>query len=132
MGQRLAHCAADLAWTFDLIIPVPLHEERLRSRGYNQAELMASVMGRILHVPCRPHAIRRVRNTRSQVGLDQAQRLENVADAFVAHEEGLRGLQVLLVDDVFTTGATMDACARAAQAAGAKAVYALTVTTARA
>ncbi len=132
LGQRLAHCAVDLAWAFDLIVPVPLHEERRRSRGYNQAELMAIVMGRILHVPCHPHALRRIRNTRSQVGLDQTQRLENVADAFVAQEEGLRDLRVLLVDDVFTTGATMDACARAARATGAKAVYALTVTTARA
>jgi len=132
LAERLARCVAEMGWQFDLIAPVPLHEERLRSRGYNQAEKLSTRLGSFLNVPCHPHALRRIRNTSSQVGLNHIQRQENVADAFVAQEEGLRGLSLLLVDDVYTTGATMDACARAAQAAGTRAVYALTVTAARA
>ncbi|MBE0688748.1 MAG: ComF family protein, partial [Anaerolineae bacterium] len=99
---------------------------------YNQAEKLAIKLGDFLDVPCNPHALRRIRNTSSQVGLNYVQRQENVAEAFIAQEEGLKDLRVLLIDDVYTTGATMDACARAAQAAGTRAVYALTVTAARA
>jgi ComF family protein len=108
----------------DAVAPVPLHAERLRERGYNQAELLARAFCRQVKLPLRPHWLQRQRLTQSQVGLRAQERQENVADAFRAHP-AVRGKSLLLIDDVYTTGATLNACAAAAQAAGAANVFAL-------
>jgi ComF family protein len=127
---RLRDCLATLSWTFDMIIPVPIGTARLKERGYNQAGLIAAALAQAVDVAYLPHLIWRARETRSQVGLTAAERYENVAGAFSA-DPGLAGRSILLVDDVYTTGATLAACAEAARAAGALQVYALTVTTAQ-
>jgi len=110
------------------VVPVPLHAQRLQERGYNQAEQLARAFCRATQLPLDGTCLRRIRMTASQVGLNVQQRQQNVADAFQV-EGDVRGHTVLLIDDVFTTGATLNACARALQSAGAHAVCALTLAT---
>ena len=129
LGERLISTLTTLQWTFDTIIPVPLHSTRQRERGYNQSQQLGDYVAQVLGIPCDPSAILRWRDTPPQVGQNREQRQANVRGAFRA----IRALDgsVLLVDDVFTTGATLQACASAALEAGAAAVYGLTVTAAR-
>ena len=114
-----------------LIAPVPLHRLRRWRRGYNQSELLARELGKTLGVPC-GDVLRRTRRTRPQVRLSEKQRLANVKGAFAADASALarhnpsRG-PVLLIDDVYTTGATLGECARALRAAGIAEIYALTL-----
>lgn len=107
----------------DAVIPVPLHPERLRRRGFNHALLLARAMARSLTVdaPVDYTTLERTRKTAPQVGLSTSERTTNVAGAFSAGSKGgaLDGRTVLLVDDVYTTGATVAACARALVRAGA-------------
>jgi ComF family protein len=110
--------------SIDGVVPVPLHAERQRERGYNQAELLARVFCQRLALPLRSHWLHRQRLTRSQVGLGTHERQDNVTDAFLASPE-VQGKMLLLIDDVYTTGATLTACASAALAAGALSVDAL-------
>jgi ComF family protein len=112
---------------FDVIVPVPMHWRRRWDRGFNQAELLAQVLGRRIGVPvCR--AARRRRATPPQAGLTSARRRENVTQAFSVRKTGaVKGRRVLLVDDVLTTGATVGACALALKRAGAKHVAVITV-----
>lgn len=111
----------------DLIVPVPLHPSRLRVRGYNQAALLAQQLGQRAGLPVDEGALRRIRATASQMRLDARQRRQNVQGAFHCPDGRVRGQQVLLIDDVCTTGATLEACADALRAGGAKAVWALTL-----
>ncbi len=110
------------------IIPVPLHRARVRHRGYNQSALLARVLGDELGLPVREDVLVRRRNTRAQVGLDYAARQVNVQDAFICLPHDLAGQRVLLVDDVCTSGATLEACATALLQAGVGEVWALTLT----
>jgi ComF family protein len=110
----------------DAVIPVPLHWLRRRNRGYNQSELLASEITRNAGIPLATHALRRVRRTAMQAQQpDAASRRDNIRLAFAPGSRPITG-NVLLVDDVSTTGATLDACARALIAGGATTVYALT------
>jgi ComF family protein len=115
-----------LAAAIDAVVPVPLHAERLAERGYNQSELLAAAFSLRVGLPCQPGWLARTRATRQQVGLGPAERQTNVAGAFAA-APAVAGRTLLLVDDVNTTGATLRACAAAAQAAGARTVYGLTL-----
>lgn len=110
----------------DAVTPVPLHPQRLRERGYNQAELLAQEVCERRRLPLRVDLVQRSKLTRSQVGLSRVERRENVKDAFTA-SPACQGLHILLIDDVYTTGATLCACASALLRAGAAAVYALTL-----
>ena len=130
LAGRLAAQYAATGWTVDAIAPVPLHASRTSSRGYNQAERLAAALSGRVGLPCFPDALLRERNTRSQVGLSRAERQANVAGAFIGVPDLLHDRSLLLVDDVYTTGATLRACARAALDAGATHVYGLTVTVA--
>lgn len=105
----------------DLIVPVPLHPQRLRARSYNQSLLLARELGRLLGRPVLAGQLQRTRATRPQQGLKAGERERNMKDAFRAVSP-LSGEQVLLVDDVMTTGATAAACSRELLAAGAAAV----------
>jgi ComF family protein len=105
----------------DLVIPVPLHRDRLRERGYNQALQLARQVGRRLKVPVAPDLLCRVRATATQQGLDAVTRKSNLRDAFTVATP-ISSRHLLLVDDVLTTGATARECARALLAAGAAAV----------
>lgn len=131
LGDRLAARLGTLDWPADMIVPVPLHPARLAERGYNQAQLLAERLAAVTGLPCVPGALARQRQTQSQVGLDHVQRQANVSGAFTAQPEAVAGRGVLVLDDVYTTGSTLAACAEAALTAGACAVYGLTVTAAR-
>jgi ComF family protein len=113
-----------LRTAIDAVIPVPLHAQRLQERGYNQAERLASAFCQRVGLPLRPHWLQRQQATRSQVGLNRTERAQNVAEAFVA-DRTVYGRTLLLIDDVYTTGATLNECAAAAHAAGAACIYAL-------
>jgi ComF family protein len=122
LATRMRQHAGEVLDGADIAVPVPLHRCRLRSRGFNQAEELARHLG----LPVR-NALRRVRPTPSQTDLPAAQRHANVLNAFaLSRTNGVRGLRVVLVDDVCTTGATLDACARTLRAAGALEVRAIT------
>jgi ComF family protein len=131
LGDRLAACLERLPWQIDLVIPVPLHTSRIRARGYNQAHLLGEHMARCESLPCVPSALVRLRPTPPQVGLNREQRQKNMEAAFRADAALVAGRRVLLVDDVQTTGATLQSCALAALDAGATAVYSITVSVAR-
>ena len=108
------------------LVPVPLHPARLRERGFNQAELLARELARLLDAPLSTGALRRTKDTSSQVATStRAERLQNVREAF-APTDGVDGATVVLVDDVTTTGATLLAAAQALLSAGAARVYGLT------
>ena len=111
----------------DALIPVPLHPRRERERGFNQAAALAALLARPagLRVVA---ALRRVRWTETQTRFERSERLENLRDAFaVRARHPVRGAHVVLVDDVFTTGSTVDECARTLRAAGAASVRVITV-----
>jgi ComF family protein len=111
-----------------LLIPVPLHARRLRTRGFNQALLLARALGRQRHLVVASAALIRARPTRAQPGLGAAARRRNLEAAFrVPRPAMVYGRHIVLVDDVLTTGATADACARALAAAGAERVDVYTV-----
>jgi competence protein ComFC len=109
---------------FDAVVPVPLHRSRLRKRGFNQAELLARGVAEKMKATV-SDTLEVVRSTRDQIELSAAQRRANVAGAYAATVP-LRG-KLLLIDDVFTTGATMSACATTLTRAGAEEVHALTL-----
>lgn len=127
LGQRLHQAIDRLKWTFDTIIPVPLHATRYKQRGYNQAKIIGDALSKRCNVVMNTTTIFRQRDTRSQVGLTQQERQTNVHDAFIYRNQHLTGKHVLLIDDVRTTGATLNACATAARAAGAEIIYGLSV-----
>jgi ComF family protein len=113
----------------DTIAPVPLHPRRYRSRGFNQAEIIANQLGDHLGKPVLASLVR-VRNTSPQVELSADERVQNLREAFAANDallEHIEGSRVLLVDDVMTTGATIAAAAKALQDAGSGSLYGLTV-----
>lgn len=111
----------------DLILPVPLHPVRLRERTFNQAELLARFLSRELAVPCESGLLIRCRPTRPQAELNREERARNVQGAFdLRGKTRLKGLRILLVDDVLTTGSTAEACARLLKSAGARTVTAVT------
>jgi len=112
---------------FDGIVPVPLHKSRERTRGYNQSELLAKELSRRLNVPTLSRSVKRVRNTKQQVGKVRSERLNNLKGAFEADPMLCVGKTFLLVDDVSTTGATISQCAEAMINAGAAKVYAITL-----
>jgi ComF family protein len=110
----------------DLVIPVPLHPRRLADRGYNQAALLGAPIARALDAMFAPRGLRRVRDTPRQASLDRAARLVNVESAFEARDRArVNGKRILVVDDVRTTGATLEGCAVALHEVGASSVVAL-------
>jgi ComF family protein len=112
----------------DAVVPVPLDRGRLRERGYNQAELIAKPLARMLGIPFRSYLLVRTRPRPNQLRLTRRERWETVRGAYATHKMAqVDKLRVLLVDDVFTTGATLDACSRALKEAGAARVVGLTV-----
>lgn len=123
MAERLAVEGVAGSW----VVAVPLHPGRLRERGFNQSELLAAELRRHLALRSPPGVLIRTRSTPPQVGHDRKRRHENVAGAFAWRGGRLSGEAILVVDDVATTGATLDACASALRAAGSGPVTGVSV-----
>jgi len=113
----------------DLIVPVPLHAQRERERGFNQALILARELARLSHLPLDEYSVvRRTHTERHRAGMDSIARRKSVAGAFeVRHSDLIDGKRVLLIDDVFTTGATVSSCAAALRDAGGEEVLVLTI-----
>jgi ComF family protein len=135
LGRMLAEAIADLRDVFQdaeiLVVPVPLHSRKHHQRGYNQAELIARAAVKQMAVgsfEMGDGILERRRETQSQIGLSSHQRRENIRGVFaVTQSEASAGREILLVDDVFTTGTTVSECARVLRRAGASKVYVATV-----
>lgn len=113
-------------WHIDAVVPVPLHYKRFRERGFNQSELISKHLAEINGLELRTDLLERIRPTQQQTALSVSARKRNVKDAFEA-DEACKGLDILIVDDVRTTGSTLVACAEALRKAGCGRVYAATV-----
>ena len=134
LGKMLAQAMSGLLHGHEgpppLLVPVPLHKNKLRSRGFNQSELIARAAAKALshQVTMLSGAIIRQRETISQVGLSREERIENMRDAFrPADARSVKGRNVIVIDDVMTTGTTLSECARVLKQAGAEKVWAVTV-----
>lgn len=111
----------------DMVIPVPLNRKRIKERGYNQSYLLALPFSLIIKKPLKKQALYRLKETRPQVGLNRHERLINVSEAFVANPQQVKGKNILLIDDVTTTGATLEACASALKLGGANDIVGFTL-----
>jgi len=135
LADGIAHIAYDhfkkdetLWWEVDAIIPVPLHPKRERARGYNHAQIIANKLSKLAGIDMLDKQLVKVKNVPPQMSLAVADRFKSVKGAFVVgNEEGIKGKVLLLVDDVYTTGATVCECTSILMGAGARDVKALTV-----
>jgi competence protein ComFC len=127
LAYHLIELLETLNWHVNLVVPVPLGVARRKERGYNQAALLAYPLALRFKIPYRENALWRIRETQSQVSLSRQERQQNVSDAFEASPKFVSGKTVLVVDDVTTSGATLDACASALLQADASKVYGLTL-----
>ena len=127
LSSFLAEVFSRQNWQVDLVTAIPLSKERLRTRGYNQAEQIARPFAVRINKPFIAHAVERKINTKSQIDLSLSERRENVSGAFYANSMVVDLKSVIIIDDVSTTGSTISECARALKEAGAEKVYALTV-----
>ena len=126
----MARTGTDVIVGSDVVIPVPLHPSRLHARRFNQSALLAQALARTVNMPFVPDLLKRRRRTPSQKGLDLKSRRRNVHNAFAVSDRwapSVRNASILLVDDVLTTGATVEACARVLTQAGAANVNVLTL-----
>lgn len=127
LARHLIELVDEIGIQVNIVVPVPLGNKRMKERGYNQAGLLARPLAMALNLPYRPGAVLRIRETPTQVGLTLEERRQNVAGAFRSNPGMLKGNRVLLVDDVLTTGATINAAAHAVKKVGVDAVYGITV-----
>ena len=131
LGDMLAIQMTDffysLKWHVQAVLPVPLGKNRLKERGYNQVALVARPLAYEVGMEYIPQALKKTRETRSQVGLTITQRHENVHNAYWADSQVVKGRSILLMDDVATTGSTISACTESLLSAGAQEVYVLTI-----
>jgi ComF family protein len=128
LGQMLYDYWQTLDLPVDLVLPVPLHADRQKERGFNQSALLAAVLSEHAQLPLDASHLVRTRATPPQVGLAPRERKVNVQGAFEWTGDQLDGVCVLLVDDVCTSGATLEACAAPLRKRGANAIWALTLT----
>jgi ComF family protein len=132
ISPRLAELLADYLkenpLPGEVLAGVPLHPRRLRERGYNQSSLLARELGKRIGLPVIEDCLIRVRQAQPQVkAVDVEERRRNVADAFVCRDERLKGKHIILIDDVCTSGATLESCAVALKDKGATSVWGLTL-----
>jgi ComF family protein len=128
LASLLFHYLETNPITGELLVPVPLHSRRLRERGYNQSSLIARELSKLTLLPVIEDCLTRVKNNPPQARTTSAdQRQMNVADAFACTDQRLHGKRAILIDDVCTSGATLEACATALKSAGASSVWGLTL-----
>ena len=126
-SQFLIQVLQTTNWEIDMITPVPLGVVRIKERGYNQSSLLARPIAQRLHITYKPNIIWRNRETKSQTKLNYQDRKANVAGAFLSRSELVLGKNILVVDDVATSGSTLEACADSLFKAGADKVYGITL-----
>ena len=114
-------------WKIDAVVPVPLHSSRLRKRGFNQAEILAQELSALTGLPVYRDVLYRIRKTTPQKKLGRGSRMKNLKGAFGVSRSWVPCRNVLLIDDIYTTGATLDSAARVLKIAGVQNVYFLTV-----
>jgi ComF family protein len=135
LGEILARPLIELLeknnWDPDAVIPVPISEQRLFERGYNQSALLARPVALAIGKTYQSKGLVKSKDTDTQVGLTYAQRMENVYGAFLADRNYVNNQRILLIDDVTTSGATMEACSAALKKAGALEVFGLTLARSR-
>jgi ComF family protein len=130
LGQRLGETINDdsIFLKFDFLIPVPLHKSRYRERGFNQSDILAEGISKVIGISVLKSVLKRKKNTKNQTNLSREQREENVRGAFVMTEpEMINGKKIILVDDVITTGATLSECARMLKQTGAEKILGMTI-----
>jgi ComF family protein len=128
LGELLADYLNENPLPGEVLISVPLHPRRLRERGYNQSALLAKELGKSIDLPVIEACLVRVKQAQPQVrAVDVEERRRNVADAFVCRDDKATGKQIILVDDVCTSGATLESCAAALKDRGATSVWGLTL-----
>jgi ComF family protein len=110
-------------WNIDVIVPVPLYPGKKRIRGYNQAELLANELGKLLQIPVNSDILLRRLHTRPMKDLNHKERSKNLQNAFKIQQDMLQYRYILLIDDIYTTGSTIDACAEVLRAGGVEKVY---------
>jgi len=128
-GEEMAYFLGDYIRYLrpDALIPVPLHPVRRRIRGYNQSQVLAEVVGSCLNIPVKSDLVRRIRNTRALKTLNSKERLNNLKNAFILDRNGVKLDTVIIVDDIYTTGTTIDALAKVLLEAGVKKVFFITL-----
>ena len=131
LGRILAEAYRSYQLQANVLVPVPLHPSRYKERGYNQSELLVKELALTLGLPVDTKTLQRIRVTKSQMTLGISERHQNVKEAFACKDERFAGKQILLIDDVCTTGSTLDAGAAALKASGVTAVWGLTLARAR-
>jgi ComF family protein len=135
LGETLASLLLEVlikeSWSIDLVIGVPLDHYRYKERGYNQSVYLSRPLAHLGGLPHSVKAIKRIRQTRSQVGLSSGERLINVDGAFLADRKIVSRKTILIIDDVITTGATINACTSALLSANAYRVYGITLARAK-
>ncbi|HQW02324.1 MAG TPA: ComF family protein [Saprospiraceae bacterium] len=125
-GKQLLN--AELWKGIDVIVPVPLHWKKQRKRGYNQSAVFGEAIGDIMDIPCHPKALLRVTHDRSLTGMKRIERVQTIGNSFVVARPALvKEKHVLLVDDVLTTGATLESCALALEAAPVASIRMVTI-----
>jgi len=130
LGHLMVDSIIHLEWInkIDIIVPIPLCKARLRKRGYNQSALLAGFIGKKLSIPVSRNNLKRIKATITQASLKRNQRIRNVYNAFcIQQPKEFSGKRVLLIDDVFTTGATSNECSRILKKSGASDIFVLTI-----
>jgi ComF family protein len=128
LGEILSEGIISRGWQIDIIVPVPIHHLKKAERGYNQSDYIVKGLSKGLNIPYSTKLIKRTRHTDSQTRLHINERAINVANAFkVRHPKKISGKNILIVDDIITTGATIQECGKALVKGGAKKVYACSV-----
>lgn len=127
LARPLAKFLAETDWNIDQITAVPLDHDRKQERGYNQSVLLARPLGWLTKIPFNQKVITRVRKTRPQVGLSREERAENMDRAFSCRSELVNRKTILVIDDVITTGSTINSCSKALIESGAEKVFGLTL-----
>lgn len=130
-GSYMAHCMGEVLkqWKPEALVPVPLHKRKLRSRGYNQAELLAEELSRHVGIPVCKNLVIRTKNTRPMKGINGTDRQNNVKKAFKIRGNDVKLNTIVIIDDIYTTGSTIDAIAEVCKEAGITNIYFLTLAT---
>ena len=124
-GMELAEHLGEIIryWRPDVLVPVPLHRSRKRQRGYNQAELLARELGRRMNIPVDTKLIKRIKKTVPQKQLDRQMRQNNLKKAFKIDRNDVKLSTIIIIDDIYTTGSTVDAIARVLRETGMRNIY---------